>query len=54
MCLLKVLQTHIECDKWLALQEAREELLLDLGQIILRQCLMATLHAVLAVGKHER
>lgn len=54
MCLFQVPQTHIEADKWLALQETREELLLDLGQVILGQRLTATLHAVLAVGKHKR
>lgn len=45
--------THIKGDEGLALQEAGQNLLLDFGQVIFEQHLLATLHGVLAVGQHQ-
>ena len=53
VCLVRQARAHIEGDAGFALQEAREDLLLDLGQVVLMQGLLASLHAVLAVGQDQ-
>lgn len=46
--------THIESDERFAQKEAGDDLVLDLGQVVLMESFLASLDAVLSVGQNQR